>query len=151
MANRNGNDLSQFNHVDLLFPSKYLRGADLRGKDVTVVIESIEPRHELAMAGGKKEHKPVVSLKGTEKMWVLNKTNARTVADLYGPEVTGWLGKPVTLFPAEVDAGGKTHTAIRVRDRVPRKKAAPEPTPAPDSFDSETGEVFEEAKAEPGL
>jgi hypothetical protein len=131
--------LGKFTHVDLLFPSKYLKGADLQGRDVVVVIERIEPRHELSMAGGKKESKPVIHMRGKEKMWVLNKTNAQTIKKMYGGELKDWLGKPVTLYATNVDAAGATHLAIRVRDRVPH--------------DPETGEVLDpkQGKDEPGL
>ena len=46
-------ELKNFNHVDLLFPSKYVKAADLRGKVVIVYIERIAPREKLMMAGGK--------------------------------------------------------------------------------------------------
>jgi hypothetical protein len=52
-------DLTKFAHVDLLFPSKYLKSADLRGRDVTITIEEIEPRHELVSKQGK-ELKPII-------------------------------------------------------------------------------------------
>lgn len=110
-------NLKDFDHVDLLFPSKYLKAADLRGRDVTVTISSIDPRHELKSSQGT-DLKPVVKLEGKEKMWVLNKTNAKTVASIYGNEVTKWLGKPVTIYPTTVQAGGKTCDCIRVRPKV---------------------------------
>jgi hypothetical protein len=115
-------DLKDFNHVDLLFPSKYLKAADLRGSDVVVTIASIEPRAELQMRGGKHESKPVVSLRGTEKLWVLNKTNATTIAKLYGCEAMKWIGQRVTLYGTKVSCGGAQVDAIRVRDRLPEEK-----------------------------
>lgn len=141
--------LDKFNHVDLLYPSKYVKAADLRGKDVVVTIDDIEPRHELVSKGNRKEHKPVVYLRGKEKMWVLNKTNAKTIAGMYGNEVKKWIGKSVTLFPTTVQAGGQTHDCIRVRPEKPNGKQS-EPAsdiktaldeareanePPPDNFD----------------
>jgi hypothetical protein len=115
-------ELSKFNHVDLLYPGKYLKAADLRGKDVTVTISDIEPRHELQSTNGKKEKKPVVHMAGKEKLWIMNKTNAKTIAGIYGNEVTAWIGNRVILFPTTVQAGGQTHDCIRVRSNKPTKQ-----------------------------
>lgn len=114
-------ELKNFNHVDLLFPSKYAKAADLRGKNVSVVIERILPREKLMMQGGKTDHKPVIFLKGKEKGWILNKTNARSIAKIYGPELTNWLGKTVVIMATEVEARGEMVEAIRVNVELTRK------------------------------
>lgn len=116
-------DLKQFNHVDLLFPSKYAKAADLRGATVIVVIERIDPREKLMMAGGKTDTKPVIYLKGKEKGWILNKTNARSIAKVYGNEVMEWIGKPVAIYSASVEARGEMVDAIRVNVDATRKAA----------------------------
>ena len=46
--------------------------------------------------GGKK-NKPIIHLEGSDKTLVLNKTNARAVAGLYGRKTEGWIGKRVSL------------------------------------------------------
>ncbi len=142
--------LKDFNHVDLLFPSKYAKAADLRGKSVAVVIERIDPREELMMQGGKRDHKPVVYLRGKEKGWILNKTNARAIAKVYGPEVMSWIGKTVVIMSAKVEARGETVDAIRVDVDATRARlamssdgAAQEP-----EHDAGTGEVAEEQAAQ---
>lgn len=117
-------ELKNFNHIDLLFPSKYAKAADLRGKNVPVVIERIVPREKLMMQGGKSDQKPVVYLRGKEKGWILNKTNARAIAKVYGPEVSAWLGKTVVIMSAEVEAHGEMVDAIRVNVEATRKAAA---------------------------
>lgn len=116
-------ELAKFNHVDLLFPSKYLKAADLRGKNVAVVIERIAPREKLMMQGGKTDTKPVMYFKGKEKGQILNKTNARAIAKVYGPEVTNWIGKTVVIMSAEVEARGEMVEAIRVNVDATRKAA----------------------------
>lgn len=136
--------LEKYNHVDLLFPGKYLKAADLRGKHVVVTIDKIDPRGELQMRGGKKESKPIVYLRGKEKAWVLNVTNARTIAAIYGPEVTKWTGKSITIYPARVAFGGKETDAIRVEDRAPNGNGkSAEPRYDEPAHDPETGEVFD--------
>ena len=98
--------------ADLLFPSKYLKGVDLQGEDVTITIERVEKGAELVKVGGEVDRKPVIHLKGTEKMWVLNKTNMNSIAGHHGKKVAEWLGKKVTLYPAPWRGGG---VCIRVR------------------------------------
>ena len=114
-------DLTKFAHVDLLFPSKYLKSADLRGRDVTITIEEIEPRHELVSKQGK-ELKPIIKMAGKDKMWVLNKTNAQSIAKLHGKEVTDWIGKQITIYPTQISVGGELCDCIRVRPTVARPK-----------------------------
>lgn len=120
------NELKDYPTVGLLFPSKYLSADDLRGKDHVVVIDAISPRDELQRQGGKKEYKPVIRFKGRNKALVLNKTNARTIAKLYGNEVTAWIGKAITLYPTRVQFGGSDVDAIRVRPTEPQAAAARE-------------------------
>lgn len=122
MSKPQSNNLADYGHIDLLFPSRYLKGADLRGKDVTVTIETIEPRHELARTDNTKEHKPLMRFRGAEKGMVLNKTNAKTIASIYGNEVLAWVGKPVTLYCAQVSAFGATHDAVRIRPTAPKPR-----------------------------
>lgn len=49
----------------------------------------------------------------------LNKTNAKTIAGLYGTRPSQWVGKFVTLFPTTTDVGGKQEACIRVRNSDP--------------------------------
>ena len=100
-----------------LFPSRYVAAADLNGNDVTLTIR----RHDVEdmFSQGKRVKKPVLYFEGEQKGMVLNKTNALTIAELYGETVEGWRGKPITLFAAEVDAFGKKAIAIRVRNKKP--------------------------------
>lgn len=121
-------------HYKLLYPTKYLGAHDLNGKDVAltirrVIVEDLETKD-------KKERKPVVYFVETqrkaekdqveEKRLVLNKTNASTIAGMYGTEVNEWAGKRIVIFPSLVSAFGKEAEAIRVR-----------PTPPPPVADKE--------------
>ena len=106
-------------HYEKLFPSKYLKATDLDGRDVVVRIRSVlsEP---VQSQEGESEDKPVVHFHGTDKRLVLNKTNADTIAGLYGPEVDRWANRPVTLFVQHgVQAFGKSVDALRVRPEPP--------------------------------
>lgn len=136
-------DLRKYNHVDLLFPSQWLKAADFRGKTVTVLIDRIDPRADLKRTDGSSEKKPVVYFRGDWKPMVLNRTNGRIIAKLYGPEVTAWIGKTIMLRSEKVSSFGQMVDAIRVVPEKPRAKVAQrqeEPT-----HDEETGEVTDGA------
>lgn len=104
----------------LLFPSQYLGAHDLGGKDAVVTIKKVVIE-ELKTERGS-ERKPIMYFDKTEKKLVLNKTNATSIAALYGKEVEGWYGKRITLYGAMVSAFGKEAEAIRVRPTAPEKE-----------------------------
>lgn len=111
-------------HIDLAYPTKYVKAADLRGKDVTVRIVCLES-DVLIMQGGKKERKNVLTMASREgkqlgKQLVLNKTNARLIAGQHGTLIEGWEGKEITLYPTTTKCGRETVECIRVRGRVTR-------------------------------
>lgn len=107
-------------HCDLLHPSKYLRGADLLGRDVTVTIDSVK-KEEVTLVGGKKEIRPILRCAGKEKGIVLNKTNTRIIKSLYGPYTVDWVGKSITIFnDPTVKFGTEVTGGLRVRPKVPR-------------------------------
>lgn len=124
-------------HYELLYPSQYLKASDLKGRDVTLTIEHIV-QEVLEGQKGKKEKKAVVYFSEVKpkpdeprKRLVLNITNARTIAGLYGNDTDGWKGRRVTLFAATVDGFGKAVDAIRIRPSMPataQPTATPEPT-----------------------
>jgi len=94
-----------------LFPSNYLRAADLDG-DAVVTIERVS--HEDFNG----EQKPVLLLRDSKGL-VLNKTNSMTIAGLHGDEIGGWTDKQITLFPTSVPFRGDIVPAIRVKGEVP--------------------------------
>jgi hypothetical protein len=109
-------------HAVLMFPSSYIRAADLQGKDVTLTICSVKIE-TLTMQGGRKEKKPVIRFTEMEKRGsdktkalVCNKTNAKTIIGLYGTETDDWIGRKITLYPTVTKFGKETHECIRIRD-----------------------------------
>jgi hypothetical protein len=98
---------------ELAFPSEYIRAADMGGKSVNVTIEKVI--HDSVMGtNGKKVKKLIVYMKGTEKKWILNKTNCKRIAKMHGPETNDWAGKKVPIHVEQVEAFGEQVDAIRV-------------------------------------
>ena len=98
-----------------LFPSNYLKHADLQNRTHAVIIDGVT----IEDLGDAK--KPVVRFRGRDKALVMNITNYNAIADVYGDETGTWAGKPVELYPARVDFKGRMTDAIRVR--VPQAAA----------------------------
>ena len=102
--------------VELMFPSKYLRAADFMGKSVTKTISKVDSE-KLRMVDGSSTKKFIVHFEDTEKMLVLNKTNAYKIAEILDEkDAAKWLGKQITLYPTTCQAFGKTVDCIRVKD-----------------------------------
>jgi hypothetical protein len=104
--------------VNEAFPSRWLGAEDLQGRDRTVTIR----RYVHEDVQGTMKH--ILYLDGEKKGWMLNRTNAVTIARLYGEVMEKWAGKPVTLFRADVRAFGQMWPVIRVRPVRPAQKAA---------------------------
>ena len=103
--------------VRTLFPSKWIKAADLGGKRVLLRMAAVD----VEKVGEKKL--PVLYFQGTEKGLVLNATNANMIAEITGTNDTDdWRGHQIVLFMAKVDFGGKRVEAIRV-DHPPAKAA----------------------------
>ncbi len=95
------------------YPSQYLKCADLNGKPWDMKIRTVS--EEDLGQGHDKETKPVVYFENAQKGLVLNKTNATTIAKVYGDDTGTWTGQGVQVFPTQVEFKGETVDAIRVR------------------------------------
>jgi hypothetical protein len=83
---------------DELYPGRFIKCADLKGKNVTLTIASVD-LEELEGDKGK-QIKGVVGFDKTEKQLALNKTNGICLKEMFGKKVQGWVGKRVTLMPS---------------------------------------------------
>jgi hypothetical protein len=129
--------------VDDLYPSKYLKSGDLNGQTVRVTIDRYEI--ELIGQGAQADRKPVMYFRGKAKGMILNKTNARTLQQSYGPELDDWIGAEIELFVVMTEMNGETKEGLRVR--VARKQpqrvhpqgqpVASERTPPPAPLDDD--------------
>lgn len=99
-----------------LFP--YLQGEMLKDAGWVAMTIKHVGLEDVANDRGKEE-KPVVYFTERPKGLILNKTNARAVAALYGPETNDWHGKRIFVYAEQGTWFGKTGYAIRVGDRVP--------------------------------
>ena len=99
--------------VSEMFPSKYLSAADLKGHQVKVIISGVEMKN--VGTEEKPQFKPVASFQGKDKGLVLNKTNCQIIADSYGDDASGWVGKELEVYPDKTQFQGKIVDCLRVR------------------------------------
>jgi len=107
------------------FPSNYYKAADLQNKTVKLTIRTVI---EEKMGS---DIRPVLYFQGKDKGMVLNKTNAMTIAQMFGPETDNWNGGTIEVFPAFVDYQGKQVQGLRVRMPVQQQAPAARPAAAP--------------------
>jgi hypothetical protein len=96
-------------NINDIYQSKYLAASDLQGKEPTVTITQVEVDK---MNDG--QMKICIYVNNKPKGIVLNKTNAKAIAVLYGDESSRWIGKKVKLVVVWTDFQGKPVQAIRI-------------------------------------
>jgi hypothetical protein len=131
--------------MGLGFLGTYITAAELVGKEPTltigrVTLEKVESLKATDDAGaGKMKDRVIVYFKESksERGWLLNRTNAECIKELWGRETDNWLGHKVTLYTTPVRVGPKVEPGIRVKGspeldkprtfdlRLPRKKPLP--------------------------
>lgn len=103
------------------FDSKVLRVWHLTGAEKTFTIENVKLL--TTEMSGEKKKQPLVYFKGIKLPLALNKTNAATIAQLYGNAPRDWLGKRVTLYPTTTQFGRNTVDCVRVKPEKPAAKS----------------------------
>ena len=105
--------------VSEIYPSEWLKAADLAGRAVTVTIASVEVRSFDARSG-KEEKKLVVSFTGAQKRLVCNVTQARAIAAAAGSDDTdNWPGTRIQLRPDRTKQNQDTITVSAAPARQP--------------------------------
>jgi hypothetical protein len=106
------------------FPSKYIKAADLGGKEHTLTIAGV--KIEDVGGQGSEEDKPVLYFTNKAKGCVLNRTNAMSIAAKYGEDTENWVDKHVIVYPDTTMFQGKMVDCIRMRVPVQQADATEE-------------------------
>ena len=102
--------------VSECFTGNYIDALCVTGKDATLTIKSVTAPNTEKSANGQLIDKPIVRFEETDKGFILNKTNARTIGLAHGNEMDEWAGKTITLFATTTDSfGEKNVPCVRVR------------------------------------
>lgn len=131
--------------MGLGFLGTYITAAELVGKEPTLTIGRVTlEKVELLKAnddsgGGKMKDRVIVYFKESksDRGWLLNRTNAECIKELWGRETNDWVGHKLTLHTLPVRVGPKVEPGIRIKGtpeidkprtfdlRLPRKKPLP--------------------------
>ena len=116
-----------------VFPSNFLKSADLNGKAVRVTIASCD------MEDRGDGQKPGLRFAGKDKGMVVNKTNWGILEAATGqPDSDDWAGYSIVIYATKVSYQGKMVDGLRVDDRPGAVKApakpARKPAPPADEF-----------------
>ena len=80
---------------DELFPGRFIKAGDFKGKNVTLKIAGVKIEELVGDKGP--QVKGIITFERTDKAWALNKTNGICLKAMFGRLVQEWVGKRVTL------------------------------------------------------
>ena len=93
-------------------------------KDVTLTIRKVQQEDVMNPRTWKPSRKVTLYFEKASKSLVLNRTNMDLIGKLYGYELSGWVGKRITLYRDKCDAFGKKNVpCVRVRPSTPKGAA----------------------------
>ena len=95
-------------NVNEIYRSSYMKADDLNGRTAkhTIVGCTAEVVGE--------DKRLVLAFSDNDRPLVLNKTNANSLAELYGSETGEWEGKAIKLVPSTTSYQGKMVKCIRI-------------------------------------
>lgn len=88
------------------------------GADLAVTIKSVK-RELIDASEGHVEDACVAYLEGGHLPWIVNITNAKSIARLHGEFIEDWVGKTVTLYKDQTRLDGELVDCIRVKAERP--------------------------------
>lgn len=102
------------------------------GEDLLVTIDSVRSE-KVTGSGGKKDECSVARLIGQKPM-ILNATNSKTIAKLYGPYIEDWAGKQIILYASTTNLAGEMVECLRIRPVQPSQIRAGKPSLTDERF-----------------
>jgi hypothetical protein len=96
---------------DDAFPDRWLHADDLQGKPWTLTIKDAYEEDLHNPGSSKADHCYILAFAETKREYVLNKTNAYVLVQLWGRNSDDWLGHRITLGPK---ADAKSPTGKRI-------------------------------------
>jgi len=112
--------------LEQLFPRKYASGADLAGREVTLIISRVVLEKMHTAPNKPAEEKPVIYFEKATKGIVLTPKLAGQIAEIArSTETDEWTGAKVTLYPVPMRVAGEDRIAIRAK--APTNGTTPPP------------------------
>lgn len=125
------------------FLGQYITAAEMVGKEPTLTIDrvTLEKVESMKVTGddgepGKTKDRLIVYFRESHsgRGWLVNRTNAECIKEMWGRETNNWIGHKITLYVTNVRVGPKMEPGIRVKGspelteprafelKLPRKK-----------------------------
>ncbi len=107
-------------HWKTLFPNKMMLLGSQHlnpGEELVAHIQKVGSS-KIRNQNGKEEEVPVMTFDNAPPM-VLNVTNSKTLAALYGEDYNSWIGKDIQIYAANIRVKGEQITALRIRSIKP--------------------------------
>ena len=95
--------------INSFFPSSYLRAADVPQPRVLTMTDVVSETFDDGTS------KPCVGFLEVPQRLGLNKTNANSIAQLYGGATEGWQGKQIEVYQDMTHFQGRSMQCVRVR------------------------------------
>ena len=105
-----------------MYDKNFIGAWDLAKGDATLTIDKVTQGALPKQGTSKIDKRPIVHFKGTPKTLVLNVTNGKAIAGMYGPIIEQWVGKRISVFATTTQFGSNTVECVRVRPKVPPAK-----------------------------
>lgn len=107
-------------HYRTLLDHEFLGAWDLtrdgKAAEATFTIGAVRLVPVVDPTSGKKAPRLCITPRGRDdRKLVLGKTNSDLIAALHGPQAEGWVGKQITIYPAQTKFGRDKVDCIRVR------------------------------------
>jgi len=105
-------------HWKKLINLNYIGAYSLNNKDLKVVITNV--KKEVVIGDGGKKEECIIAYLKDQKPMVLNRTNCKTIAKIYGtPLIEDWIGKEITIYPTTTKVAGEIVECLRIRQVIP--------------------------------
>lgn len=130
--------------------SQWLSNEDIpHDRDTVVEIECVTIRRNLQMQGGRPKSIALsLKFKGKQRELMLNATNRKTLAALFGTnECAQWFGRKIILYVQQDirRPDGTVGPAVRIRAKLPKDAPAQTEATKDDGIDSEFERAAREA------
>ena len=102
------------------FPSRFLKGDEIVGREVPVVIKEIRKENVYSRQTNKNDQVLVVYFMGKERGVILKKERANDIKQIIGSDDTdNWLGRTVRMVTEKRKAGTGIYDVIRFKEPAP--------------------------------
>ena len=100
----------------------YAGAWDLQPKEERTLTIRLTQHEEVTSPLGEKQNCFVAYFEESSKPMILNKTNCKSIARLYGPDTEDWPGRQIIIKAETVKAFGEIVDALRVKNVKPQSK-----------------------------